>query len=153
MALALGNTEEVCHTAEGQVNADKEVKAFLDKRCVEAEAQLAAALHANDTLEVQLETANNMKEYLSQQWTEASKQVVELEVRLSRLQNEKDEAVAKVRATDRLKRFLTQKLRVEPHDRGLILAVKDEWRKLLASDEGASLELGDYNARNEGGGD
>lgn len=56
------------------------------------------------------------------------------------LTSEKEDAIAKVQATDRLKEFLTKKLTIDPkHDRGLILAVKDEWRKLLASEDGASF--------------
>ena len=82
-----------------------------------------------------------MKEYLAHQWQESARQVVELETTIAAVTEQKDEAVAKVEATDRLKAFLAEKMKIQPHDRGLTLAVKDEWRKLLASEEGAELLL------------
>jgi predicted nucleic acid-binding Zn-ribbon protein len=83
MSALLGKTQETCLTAEGQVSADREVKAFLDKQLMETEAELKEARRSNESLEVQLGLAGSMKEYLAHQWQESARQVVELETTIA----------------------------------------------------------------------
>jgi predicted nucleic acid-binding Zn-ribbon protein len=84
-----------------------------------------------ETLHTKLNAAEDMKVWLTKEWEKTEQEAVRLKQKLTRSSKEKVKADGSVKDMHELLVFLSEQLRVHEYDRGLRLAVKEEWSRLL----------------------
>ena len=84
-----------------------------------------------ETLHTKLNAAEDMKVWLTKEWEKTEQEAVRLKKKLTRSSKEKVKADGSLKDMHELLVFLSEQLRVHEYDRGLRLAVKEEWSRLL----------------------
>ena len=95
--------------------------------------ELGRQREAFQVVSMQLRVADEMKEYLSSKWAEADAESKRLSDEVVISAEKKAKAFQSLAHVDQLINLLSKKMRRSSNDRGLKLAVKDEWRRMLKS--------------------
>ena len=87
----------------------------------------------NETLETKLSAADDMKGWLTKQWEKTEKESLRFKEQLIASSKEKLYSKKILYDMEELLSFLSEQLKVRENDRGLRLAVKEEWSRFLMS--------------------
>lgn len=120
-------------TVDTQAAVDTTTKAWLNAKLAETEAALRVALARVEVLETQVDADAGVKSFLSAQWDAAEEQRAVGAAALERVASERDVALAQNQRDARLRDMIARRLSVSAAEKGLLLAIKDEWRALLSA--------------------
>ena len=111
-------------THDQEMNALKKQVQVLNKVIQEQQEN-------NETLETKLSAAEDMKGWLTKQWKKTEQESLRFKQKLMASSKAKRKADSDLKDMNELLVFLGEQLRVHDYDRGLRLAVKEEWSRLL----------------------
>lgn len=145
--VELGRSEESCDVMRKEVSAlsttvqalERAIKTSshdaelteLKQRVVELEETARRSNEEFDMLTTKLQTAEDMKIFLTSEWEKAESEAGRFKEQLLASATDKGAALEFRSEMEELLSFLSRKLKINEEDRGLRLAVKEEWSRLL----------------------
>ena len=145
--VELGRSEESCDVMRKEVSAlsttvqalERAIKTSshdaelteLKQRVVELEETARRSNEELDMLTTKLQTAEDMKCFLTSEWEKAESEASHFKEQLLASATDKGAALEFRSEMEELLSFLSRKLKINEEDRGLRLAVKEEWSRLL----------------------